>query len=63
MKLKVSREWIEQKNSGSAHRKYVICRLNGTYLLLFLFMLICFLCCCCRYCFNKNRTPKLLTQK
>ena len=46
MKLKVSREWTEQKNCGSADRKYTIRGSNGTYPTLFLLIIFYFLCCC-----------------
>ena len=44
-KLKVSREWKEQKNGGNNHHKYAIRWSNGTYPLLLLLMLLFFVLC------------------
>ena len=62
IKLKVSGESTEQKNGGSADRKYAIRGSNGTYPLLLLLLVFSFLCCCCGDFLNKNSTPRFLTQ-
>ena len=43
MKLKVIREWTEQKNSGSADSKYTIRGSNGTYPMMLMLLLLYFL--------------------